>query len=228
MAAEAEVIDLTGLSDSSEGDDDEIVEIHQDDGRNLEDDEVNLGDNGSDAGSSGSDGNSSEPEEILVDQRSRAQLHDAIATASEARLRHVLAELVDRVPAAEQLAIKEFVTRKKRTRELVSRWESCSRCGMEFDVNTRREVDECSFHPGTFQSPIYGFENSGRLPGHIQADEDAFADWDEACQGPIDSDESRNTYPENYIWTCCEQTSNSDGCTQSKHVSRASTKRQRT
>jgi hypothetical protein len=117
--ASHEVIDLTELTESSEGE----------------------------GGSETSD----DDEDLPLNEVSRAQLHYAISTVSERRLREVVAELVDNIPALEHAMTKEFVTLKRGTQEVVLRWESCVNCDEQFDVNTVRHDDECSFHPGRLQ-----------------------------------------------------------------------------
>jgi hypothetical protein len=86
---------------------------------------------------------------LPVNDVSRVQLHSAISTVSEARLREVVAELVDKIPAVEHAMTREFVTLKRRTREIIPRWESCINCDEEFEVNATGDDDECCFHPGT-------------------------------------------------------------------------------
>ncbi|KAJ2931159.1 hypothetical protein H1R20_g5895, partial [Candolleomyces eurysporus] len=129
--AEAEVIDLTGLSDSSESEHEE-----DEDNNNQEDEETS------------SEGSSDVSEiELHLDEVSRSQLHAAIATVSEARLRHVLKNLINTDQAVEIALTREFVTVKRDSRAVVPRWERCMNCDSEYDVNAAQEDDECSFHP---------------------------------------------------------------------------------
>ncbi|KAJ7589892.1 hypothetical protein C8J56DRAFT_936441 [Mycena floridula] len=154
-----------------------------------------------------SSGGESESEEsaseadVPIDQTSREQLHAAIATASEDRLRAVLATLVDQIPAAEQAAIRELVTLKRKTREVVPRWKTCVNCDGEFDAQTKRKEAECVFHPG-----------------ELEADESKFVDWDEDCHGPMDTLDNRSDFPENFTWSCCEGDGSSDGCVKRQHT----------
>jgi hypothetical protein len=127
-----EVIDLTGLTESSEEDDEE------DDGS----------ESSSSQGGSDDDGDDDE-EEVTINELSRARLHDAILTVSESRLRQVLRNLVETIPAVEVALTSELVTLKRKTRDIVSRWEACTNCDQEFDVHEERENEECIFHPGT-------------------------------------------------------------------------------
>ncbi|KAF8150912.1 hypothetical protein B0H34DRAFT_665569 [Crassisporium funariophilum] len=123
-----EVIDLTGLSDSSES--------GSEDGR--EDDE----EDGSEHGSDGSE------IEITLNEETRSQLQTAIATVSETRLRQLLKILVETDISIEAALTRELVTLKRGTQNVVPRWDCCGNCEEEFDTNTIREDMECVFHPG--------------------------------------------------------------------------------
>ena len=79
---------------------------------------------------------------------SRAQLHFAIDTVPESRLRLVMKQLVDEDSAFAHAVLRELVTVKKRTREVMSRWEICTNCEEEFDVSVARDDEECSYHTG--------------------------------------------------------------------------------
>jgi len=123
---EVEVIDLTGLSDSSDE--------HESD---------------QEAEESGSEHGSETSEiEITLNEDTRAQLQKAIATVSETRLRSLLRVLVESDIALEATLTRELVTLKRGTQDIVPRWESCANCNEEFDINTLRENAECVFHPG--------------------------------------------------------------------------------
>ncbi|KAF9472670.1 hypothetical protein BDN70DRAFT_886756 [Pholiota conissans] len=130
---DVEVIDLTGLSDSSSS--------------GGEDDNGSMGRHEDDDSGSEHDSESSEIE-ITLNAETRAQLQTAIATVSEARLRGVLKALVETEVMFEALLTRELVTLKRGTADIVPRWESCANCDEEFDVNTLREQNECVFHPG--------------------------------------------------------------------------------
>lgn len=125
-SSEPEIIDLTGLSESS------------DEG----------GEDGDEEDSQSSSGSSSSGVEISLDDTSRARLHEAISTVSEDRLRRIIDTLVDTMPAVEEVMTRELITLKRKTLDIVSRWATCSNCEEEFDVGAEREHDECSFHPG--------------------------------------------------------------------------------
>ena len=131
IPSEAEVIDLTGLTDSSDS--------SSEDGR-----EVEMGgeEGGSEHGSDASE------IEIVLNEETRSQLQSAISTVSETRLRQLLKILVETDITVEAALTRELVTLKRGTQRIVSRWETCGNCEEEFDTNTIREDTECNFHPG--------------------------------------------------------------------------------
>lgn len=58
-----------------------------------------------------------------------------------------------------------------------------------------------------------------------------WADWDEDCHGPMDSEENKRLYPRGFKWTCCGTEGgdiyrdvngeNRDGCEQDAHIARS-------
>ncbi|KAJ7039694.1 hypothetical protein C8F04DRAFT_949746 [Mycena alexandri] len=134
------------------------------------------------------------------DAASRAQLHAAIYTVPEARLRDVLADLVDRAPAVYQALARELITANPATRVVIPRWETCASCGETYDVNADDGEEECIFHPG-----------------NLQVNEAKFLDWDEDCHGPMDSAHDRDEYPENFSWSCCNGDGMAEGCVNGQH-----------
>ena len=126
-----EVIDLTGLTDSSDS--------SSEDGREV-------GMNGEEGKSE--DGSDASEIEITLDEETRFQLQSAISTVSETRLRQLLKTLVETDKTVEMALTRELVTLKRGTQKIVPRWEACRNCDKEFDTNTIREDAECNFHPG--------------------------------------------------------------------------------
>lgn len=53
--------------------------------------------------------------------------------------------------------------------------------------------------------------------GELEVNEEEFADWDERCHGPMDTEENQLEYPENFTWTCCEGIGGSEGCEIARH-----------
>jgi hypothetical protein len=65
------------------------------------------------------------------------------------------------------------------------------------------------------------------VKGELEVDEDSFADHDEDVHGPMDTEENRANFPDNFIWTCCDGTGSTPGCVQDEHQSSVSRKRRR-
>ena len=130
-SGKVEVIDLTGLTDSSDS--------SSEDGREV-------GMNGEEGGSE--DGSDASEIEITLNEETRSQLQSAISTVSETRLRQLLKILVETDITVEAALTRELVTLKRGTQKIVPRWETCGNCDEEFDTNTIREDTECDFHPG--------------------------------------------------------------------------------
>ena len=197
-----EVIDLTQLTESSDDDND--------------DDELS-------SRSSGSEGSY---EEILLDEVTRAQLHTAIDTVTEKRLREIIRGLSDAFPAVEIALVKELVTVERETHDVVPRWETCVCCDEDFEVNTQREDGECVFHPGRFMNIDAVMTLTPRL-GELVVHEASFVDWDEGPHGSMDTPSNRRDYPENFRWTCCDKDGTRDGCVHGVHRVAGARKRRR-
>jgi len=139
-------------------------------------------------------------------------LAKAVSSVSGKRLREIVLDLAAQVPAAKQFLERELLVANGAKRPSTVRWETCEKCAEEFDIGEEREDGECVYHPGEMM-PDY---------------EEGFVDWDEACHGPIDTEENRRQYPENFIWTCCDELGIASGCVRDEHApARASRKRAR-
>jgi len=115
-----EVIDLTKLSDEGSDHDEESEQ----EGSESEDSD----------------------DDVVVDEHTRVQLRQIVATLPENKLREIMLNLIEQVPAVEYAMTREFVTlkRKQEDPELVL----CAKCNAEFDVNGERDAEECMVHPG--------------------------------------------------------------------------------
>ncbi|TFK62041.1 hypothetical protein BDN72DRAFT_411601 [Pluteus cervinus] len=167
------------------------------------------GDKG-DHGGGGDDDDDASYIEISVDEHSRAQLHAAVASVSEARLRHILTRLIGTNPAVEEALLRELITVERNTKKVIPRFETCENCDEEFEVDDVNQKDECVFHPG-----------------ELECNERAFVDWDEDVHGEMDVPENRRQFPENFLWTCCERDGKSEGCVRSDHKPGQSQSRKR-
>ncbi len=56
-----------------------------------------------------------------------------------------------------------------------------------------------------------------QFAGELEVDDDAWPDHDENVHGTIDTDAMRKTYPENFIWSCCDLDGTVDGCQTGRH-----------
>lgn len=96
------------------------------------------GDNGSDEGG----------QPVEVEAPTTTQLLVAIGHVPEARLREVISKVVQEDPNIEYALMQEFFTVKKRSREVIERWEICANCREEYDASQDQDDEECSYHPG--------------------------------------------------------------------------------
>ena len=67
--------------------------------------------------------------------------------------------------------------------------------------------------------PPFLSNNISRLVGDMEPDyeSDFWADHDENCHGIIDSKESREEYPEGFLWDCCGRIGTDPGCVSFRH-----------
>ncbi|KAJ7116528.1 hypothetical protein C8R44DRAFT_210611 [Mycena epipterygia] len=135
------------------------------------------------------------------DEASAQLLRRAIYALPEARLRHVVAQIAETVPAVYRALARELVVVNPETRVVIPRWETCANCGETHDVNADEGEEECTFHPGD-----------------LEVDEAKFLDWDEDCHGPMDSPHNRDEFPGNFAWSCCKGDGMAEGCVAGKHI----------
>jgi hypothetical protein len=93
--------------------------------------------------------------------------------------------------------IQEFVKNDRDLNEM-----KCKNCGEMFNLLDKRKNQECCYHPGKLDEEV----------------EDAWDDWDPDIHGPpIGTRESKKEYPECYLFSCCKQTGDSEGCQKGIH-----------
>ncbi|RTE68946.1 hypothetical protein BHE90_016676 [Fusarium euwallaceae] len=78
----------------------------------------------------------------------------------------------------------------------------CVQCGDCFVEGEDRLLLDCCYHSGELE---------------VDWDGDFWADHDENCHGPIDTEENREDYPEGFFWTCCDKPGDTLGCRKGKH-----------
>ncbi|KAG2122764.1 hypothetical protein DEU56DRAFT_831229 [Suillus clintonianus] len=132
---------------------------------------------------------------------SHEELKNAVDSMTEARLREIVMRLADKIPALRSALMKEAVVVSGKKRKAVPRWNVCANCEEEYDVSDERDDEECRYHSG-----------------NLEVDEDFFADHDERCHGPMDTEENRASFPEGFIWDCCDEDTVSEGCETGQHV----------
>ncbi|MCJ1391949.1 hypothetical protein MMC18_004816 [Xylographa bjoerkii] len=106
----------------------------------------------------------------------------------------------------------------------------CEQCEKEFDVR-KNWKKACNYHTG-MGTP----KNKSRMPARltwrlcfigildVDWDSDIWADHDENCHGPVDTEENKEEYPEGFIWDCCEKRGAAEGCKIGWHKDKARTK----
>ncbi|VDC04097.1 unnamed protein product [Peniophora sp. CBMAI 1063] len=81
-------------------------------------------------------------------------------------------------------------------------YEVCTRCNEEFDPDN--DDESCSYHSGYLEIDYHA---------------EGWADWDEDVHGPMDTDEHREEWPENFTWTCCGRAGDdASGCEEGPHT----------
>ncbi|KAH7371398.1 hypothetical protein BKA66DRAFT_469725 [Pyrenochaeta sp. MPI-SDFR-AT-0127] len=156
----------------------------------------------------------------VANEKSDAQLDEAIKSATVHRLQAVLRDICNASPDAKKLArsmllIEENVMNAKSENSDVhlntnkkrpfpsQRYEVCEQCEKEFDVLDNPD-DACKWHDGELEA---------------DSDGDFWADHDENVHGTIDSDFCREEYPEGFVWDCCDKLGNEEGCQVGPHDS---------
>ncbi|KAJ5147252.1 hypothetical protein N7526_000604 [Penicillium atrosanguineum] len=147
-------------------------------------------------------------------------LDHEIKTASEERLRALLLSICNEIPEAHKKAVKELFVDSSivknvpgqiaGTKRPVSRYERCGNCKEEFDV-TENSKTSCRYHPGGFSTYLFicglfsmdQVHSTDIFSGYAFPDEELFADHDEPLE-ILDSDDYRKSYPENFIFDCCD------------------------
>lgn len=106
----------------------------------------------------------------------------------------------------------------KKSRASTEPKEHCANCGelfapapryLESGVETQDRDDDDSDHACTYHD------------GDLEPDDDFFADHDEQIHGETDCEETRQEYPEGFIWDCCGGKLSSlsgRGCQTGRHV----------
>lgn len=104
------------------------------------------------------------------------------------------------------------------------RFEICEQCGEEYDV-LLNDKTSCKWHDGKLHTldGVKVYIGKHRISSQCLGDQevdwdgDFWADHDERCHGTIDTPEMRKEYPEGFVWSCCDEPGDADGCKTSRH-----------
>ncbi|KAM0755261.1 hypothetical protein T439DRAFT_377602 [Meredithblackwellia eburnea MCA 4105] len=92
----------------------------------------------------------------------------------------------------------------------------CENCDNEFDV----EESKLPPPPGTdWDDDSICFYHPGEC--RVDWESDVWYDWDEDCNGPMDTPEHRFEWPQGFVFTCCERDGD-DPCKRARHVAKES------
>ena len=114
--------------------------------------------------------------------------------------------------------------RRKVQEQIISRYETCGTCGVNYDV-TQNAEDACNLHPGEQISQIaHLFISRPNVAlGEVRADKDVFPDDIDVPSDGIKegydwtSDERWEEWPEGFIWSCCERRQDEGNCVVRRH-----------
>ncbi|KAF2873490.1 hypothetical protein BDV95DRAFT_345113 [Massariosphaeria phaeospora] len=81
------------------------------------------------------------------------------------------------------------------------RHDMCKQCEKEYDV-LNNERGCCSWHEGEVE---------------LDHESSEWYDWDEGAHGECDTAETREQFPDGFVWTCCGRKSAQEGCRKSVH-----------
>lgn len=108
-----------------------------------------------------------------------------------------------------------------------TRYAMCENCDEEFDV-AYNSMGDCSWHEGKIVKDLMKSATSASLRSanreveslDVDYDGDIWADHDERCHGPMDTEENRSQFPEGFIYECCNGDGSAEGCKTGRHVER--------
>ncbi|KEQ97235.1 hypothetical protein AUEXF2481DRAFT_27499 [Aureobasidium subglaciale EXF-2481] len=146
-----------------------------------------------------------------------AELDHAIDHTLLSRLQSLLKQVCDASPEARALVEEELLAAESTTViDLTddddiptqatngvkrSRYAICEQCKEEFDI-TENDDEACQHHTGELE---------------VDWDGDFWADHDEEIHGTIDLDLA-DEYPQGFMWECCNELGDSEGCETGPHI----------
>lgn len=174
-------------------------------------------------------------------EASYAALEGPVALASKAELERVLLRICSvsevartvatkMLPIATTHAAPELCSGTKRKASEAETTHRCSRCKLRFETDENLPKD-CRYHPGSVISiscSMYTCLRPLRIctVGHKDVNYDAvYSDdevevWADHCEktfGPAESMVDYMDYQEGFLWSCCDQRGDADGCQMREH-----------
>ncbi|KAM7194470.1 hypothetical protein V8F20_007996 [Naviculisporaceae sp. PSN 640] len=101
----------------------------------------------------------------------------------------------------EQNAKNSTAAGVKRNHKTMIDVEICIQCNQPFHEDNN-DKKSCFYHPDEMEEDL---------------DSDVWVDWDERCHGPIDTEINRKSFPDGFMYACCEKDGTSKGCTWGEH-----------
>ncbi|TRX88312.1 hypothetical protein FHL15_010816 [Xylaria flabelliformis] len=92
-----------------------------------------------------------------------------------------------------------------------------------YQKGTKRKAQSAVMICVQCQSPFHEEDNDDKACRYhdgllnVDYESDIWADHDENCHGPIDTDENRFQHPEGFVWDCCDKLGHRSGCTRGRH-----------
>lgn len=166
-----------------------------------------------------------EHREVILPEPIPATVVDAIHSATPGRIRTLLLEIVNTIPAAQSLAEQRLLlplsepTNGSAASSLKRKaYESCKNCKVEFSVVDNHK-SSCVYHEGSSCSGLPRCELTCEI-GEKEADmeSDMWIDHEEDHHGNIDDLVDDPEFEDGFLWSCCGGKVRSEGCIVSKHV----------
>ncbi|THW03032.1 hypothetical protein D6D24_10743 [Aureobasidium pullulans] len=138
---------------------------------------------------------------------SSKELKYCFQNVSAERLRSLLDTICDVSDETRAIFEQELLTQEqsatlRKTKPGQPRYLKCENCEKEFDV-TENIKDSCNYHEG-----------------ELETNDDFWVDddqYDHDPSYPLESEYHRKTFPEGFIWDCCDEQLDAPGCIVQKH-----------
>lgn len=160
-----------------------------------------------------------------------ASLDEAIQSAPVSELRSLLKSICKKHDVARNMAsVRLLAPAANGSANKRKAYEVCSQCGEDYLVEAN-VVGKCTFHQGECHSNIQMQEmlTYSRSAGvkKVDFESDMWADHDERCHGRLEDFKDDPEFSEGFIWSCCDQDGDAEGCRVTRHKPLADAKRAR-